>query len=299
MEYKKYQHIEKLGTHEVEGILNGEVHLTYKIDGTNSCVYLKNDELAFGSRNRELSLDQDNQGFVAAAMKNPAFTDALLQLLRAHPNWIVYGEWLIPVNIKRYKADAWRKFYIFDVFDAESLTYLRFDNYIDSVKELGLDYIPEIAVLQNPTEEDVRAYLEKTGEFLIDSGVGEGIVLKNYEYRNPYGRQTWAKILTEDFAAHKRTKRASNAANKNESPVEYGIISTLLTPEHIQKEKQKLVEKYGFWESKFIFELLNRTFLEFYADNWEIILKKFHWPTINFKRLKGYSDEKIKEVLGL
>jgi hypothetical protein len=69
MEYKKYQHIEKLGTHEVEGILNGEVHLTYKIDGTNSCVYLKNDELAFGSRNRELSLDQDNQGFVAAAMK--------------------------------------------------------------------------------------------------------------------------------------------------------------------------------------------------------------------------------------
>ena len=43
MEYKKYQHIEKLGTTEVEGILEGQVSLFYKIDGTNSCIFLKDD----------------------------------------------------------------------------------------------------------------------------------------------------------------------------------------------------------------------------------------------------------------
>lgn len=299
MEYKKYQHIEKLGTHEVEGILKGEVHLTYKIDGSNSCVYLRDNALFYGSRNRELSLDNDNQGFMAACSGNAGFTEAMFKLLSLHPNWIVYGEWLVPVNIKRYKKDAWKKFYIFDIFDCGSMTYLRFDSYIDDLRALGLDYIPEIAVLNDPTEEEVRSYLDRTGEYLLDNGQGEGIVIKNYEYRNPYGRQTWAKILTEDFATHKRNRRIANHNDREESPIEYGIISALLTPEHIQKEKAKLEEKYGFWESRFIFELLNRTFLEFYADNWQIILKKYHWPALNFKKLKSFSDEKVKEVLGL
>ena len=57
MIYKSYQHIEKLGTSETEGILKGEVHLSYKIDGSNGCIYLKdNGELGFGSRKRELSI---------------------------------------------------------------------------------------------------------------------------------------------------------------------------------------------------------------------------------------------------
>ena len=43
MNFKKYQHIEKLGTTEVEGILEGQVSLFYKIDGTNSCIFLKDD----------------------------------------------------------------------------------------------------------------------------------------------------------------------------------------------------------------------------------------------------------------
>lgn len=60
MEFKKYQHIEKLGTTEVEGILEGQVSLFYKIDGTNSCIFLKDDNtLGFGSRTRELTLDKD------------------------------------------------------------------------------------------------------------------------------------------------------------------------------------------------------------------------------------------------
>ncbi len=40
MKYKSSQHIEKLGTTEVEGILNGKCYLTYKIDWTNGCIYL-------------------------------------------------------------------------------------------------------------------------------------------------------------------------------------------------------------------------------------------------------------------
>ena len=35
MQYRSYQHIEKLGRDEVEGILNGKCYIQPKIDGTN------------------------------------------------------------------------------------------------------------------------------------------------------------------------------------------------------------------------------------------------------------------------
>lgn len=298
MEFKKYQHIEKIGASEVEGILRGEVHLSYKIDGTNGCIYFDNGTIKFGSRNRSLSIDNDNCKFMNSLTKNEAFMDKIKQYFNNYPNRIIYGEWLVPVNIKRYKKDAWNKFYIFDVFDSENQTYLRYDKYAPELTELGLSVIPEIAVLNNPSEEDIKNYLNKTGDFLVDNGMGEGIVIKNYDYKNIYGRTTWAKILTEDFVIRKIEGRRYNADNKIVNLVEYKIISKFLTPEHILKEKEKMIERYQGWSNKYMQEFLNRCFLEFYKDNWEIILNKLHDPTINFKVLRKLSSEKIKEVIG-
>ena len=53
--YTKYMHVEKLGSGEVEGILDGTCYLFYKIDGTNACVWYgeNTDTLQFGSRKRQ------------------------------------------------------------------------------------------------------------------------------------------------------------------------------------------------------------------------------------------------------
>ncbi len=295
-----YQHIEKLGTSEVEGILEGEVNLFYKIDGTNGLIFLKDDgTLGFGSRNRELSLENDNQGFMNAICNDHELYNKFLNFLTKNPNYIVYGEWLIPVTIKRYKGDAWKKFYIFDILDVSKKEYLSYDEYSTVLDSLELNYIPRIVKLNNPTFEEVRTYLDQTGSFLINEGLGEGIVLKNYNYKNRYGRRTWAKILCEDFLNSKKKLRSSNAEEKQENFVEHQIITKFLTPEHVFKEQSKLMEKYGGWSSKYIFELLNRVFNEFFKDNWELILKKFHNPTINFRVLKQYSDNFVKETLSL
>ena len=45
MEFKKYMHIERLGTDEVEDIEFGECYIFYKLDGTNGSVWLDNGEL--------------------------------------------------------------------------------------------------------------------------------------------------------------------------------------------------------------------------------------------------------------
>jgi len=300
MQYKSYQHIEKLGTIETEGILNGEVHLSYKIDGSNGCVYLKDSgELGFGSRKRDLTITEDNMGFMANFVCDKDLYNKFLEILNNNPNYIIYGEWLVPVTIKRYEKDAWKKFYVFDIYNSLDGSYLPFNEYSKLLDKYNLLYIPEIAVLNNPTEEDIKAYLDKTGEFLITEGLGEGIVIKNYDYTNKYGRRTWAKILTEDFKKNKKESREKNHIAKAEGNTELLIINAFLTPEHVLKEKHKIEENYGGWSSKNIKELLNRVYDEFLKDNFQIILKKFKDPTINFKLLRQCSNDFVKEVVGI
>lgn len=298
MNYKRYQHIEKLGTTEVEGILDGEVSLFYKIDGTNSCIFLKEDNtLGFGSRTRELTLDNDNGGFYASMLLNKEEYNKYLNYLQSNLNHIIYGEWLIPHTIKRYKADAWKKLYVFDIYDAEYDIYIPYDTYKNTLAQYDITYIPAIVTLANPNFEDIKKYLDDTGNYLIENGLGEGIVIKNYNYRNKYGRITWAKILTEDFYKNKKELKTKNYINKEEVPVEFSIVKMFVTPEFVQKEFSKFKDDKGEFNSKHIFEFLNRTFLEFYKDNWELIFKKFKFPTINFKVLKRLVEEEIKSVL--
>ena len=72
MEFHKYMHIERLGTDEVEGIEIGRVHVFPKIDGSNGSVWYDSDNgiIEAGSRNRVLTLDNDNQGFYEYILKS-------------------------------------------------------------------------------------------------------------------------------------------------------------------------------------------------------------------------------------
>ena len=301
MNYKAYQHIEKIGKSEVDGILDGTCYITYKIDGTNACVWLGDDgELHYGSRNREITVDKDNAGFARYVSTSGELHDELKSLLEEHKGWVIYGEWLVPVSIKTYREDAKKKFYAFDVFDGERLEYVNFDEWTKIIddKYQAIGYIPLLAKLENPTIDDLKALLDRTGEYLVTQGKGEGIVIKNYGNRNIYGRETWGKMLTEDFAADKHDgRKANHEAKAGDNAVEYKVAN-LLTTEHIGKEWSKLLENKGTgWDDRYTFELMNRVFSEFIGDNMEIILKKFHNPTINFMALRRMCDAKVREYI--
>ena len=304
MEFHKYQHIMKLGTDEVDGILNGTVDLFYKIDGTNSQVFLKDDEtLGFGSRNREITPNDDNAGFAKAMTEDKELYTELLSFLRAHPSYTIYGEWLVPHTLKSYTQDSWKKFYVFDVLDEDTGEYLPYREYSRILGDLKhLHLIPLMCELEDPTLEQIQEKLQQTGAFLCAAGLGEGIVIKNYSFVNKYGRRTWAKILTEDFLGKKKSLRSTNKEIKDgtiEHTTERSIINKYLTDEHIAKEYSKVCEKYGeaVMDPRHTFELLTRVFIEFWSDNWEIVLSKMHLPTINFKALRTLCDDRTKEVV--
>lgn len=304
MEFHKYQHIVKLGFDEADGILNGTVSLFYKIDGTNSQVFLKDDgTLGFGSRTREITPEDDNADFALSMTQNKELYNGLLVVLKEHPNYTIYGEWLVPHTLKSYVHDAWKKFYVFDILDEDTGAYLPYPQYVKLLENCPqCRIIPIMCEMENPTEDQIKAELQQTGAFLCAAGLGEGIVIKNYNFINKYGRRTWAKMLTEDFLDKKKNLRSFNKGVKDgtiQNATEHAIIDKYLTDEHIAKEYSKVCEKYGeaIMDRKHTFELLNRVFFEFWSDNWEIILNKMHLPTVNFKALKTICDTRVKEVV--
>ena len=140
MEFKKYQHVERLGSDEVEGILKGICYVFPKIDGTNSQLWWYND-LKAGSRNRELSVDNDNAGFCDWALKQEKFYN----FFNKYKNLRLYGEWLVPHTLRIYKLSAWNNFYVFDIMEDEK--YLRYEDYKILLDEFGLIMILTCMIL--------------------------------------------------------------------------------------------------------------------------------------------------------
>ena len=294
MKFRKYQHVERWGTEEVEGIEKGICYIFPKIDGTNGVIYLNDiGELRAGSRNRELSLEKDNHGFYQYVL----LKDSLKNYLEKHPNHRLYGEWLIRNVIKTYRDDAWNRFYIFDVieeFKDGSFRYLSYEEYMPLLEEFNLDYIPLITKIENPTEEQLIALLDKT-DFLLkeNSGLGEGIVIKNYDFINKYGRQTWAKIITSEF---KTTRNNKTIKKSNKLTIEERIVEDFITKAFIEKEYAKIVNAKGGWNSKYIPEFLNRVFYTLITEESWNIIKKYKKPIINFNQLFKLVTYKIKDI---
>lgn len=297
MEFRKYQHVERFGTSEVENIEIGTCYVFPKIDGTNSSVWLGDDGMIHaGSRNRELTFEKDNAGFYAAISKD----ERVMAYLQEHPTHRLFGEWLVPHSLKTYRDDAWRRFYVFDVCaDADNetgLEYLPYEVYQPLVAEFGLDYLAPIRIVKNGCLDDFIKCVNENN-FLIadDKGVGEGVVIKNYDFYNRYRRQTWAKIVTSEFREkHHKEMGAPVSANRL---VEEDIVDKFVTRAFVEKEYAKIVNDNDGWTSKMIPQLLSRVFHELITEEIWNILKAFKNPTINFKALNTMTIAQIKRIM--
>ena len=99
-EYKAYQHIERFGTDEVEGIEIGTTYVFPKIDGTNGQIWFEDGKVKCGSRKRELTLDNDNADFYNTIIKDYRYVD----YFKLHPDHQLFGEWLVPHTLKNIQG---------------------------------------------------------------------------------------------------------------------------------------------------------------------------------------------------
>lgn len=325
LSFMPYQHIERWGTTEVEGIECGTCLIFSKLDGTNASIWLCQDlagpHLHAGSRTRLLSEGSDNAGFLAAT-KTSEWGAVIFELLQQHPNWRLFGEWLVPHTYKQYREETWRRFWIFDVFDHgfdhDTGRYLPYEVWGAALRDAGLDVIEPLAEIINPTEELVRRIVE-CNTYLVKDGAppGEGVVIKRYGFRNRFGRETWAKLVRNQFKEENR--RAFGHVKQEGYVLEAEIAERWVTGEFVQKTRakieqllweahisqpQSLVPYYGEKEyfvrasenrKHLIPRLLATVFYDLVREEtWEI-LKHFKNPTIDFKSLQRFTVAATKK----
>lgn len=290
-EFIKYPHLERFGTDEVDGINLGLCYIFPKIDGSNGSLWMDQGELKAGSRNRDLSLDNDNAGFYAWALDQKVFWDFLTN----NPCLRLYGEFLVPHSLKTYREDAWRKFYVFDVYDDTTNEFLPYEEYKKLLDEYGIEYIPCTLKATNPTYE-VLARACDENRYLIqeNSGVGEGIVIKRYDFKNRFGRTTWAKLITNTFKDKHIKEMGGSVVNLK--MVEEEIANEFITSHTVDKIIEKIRNAQGQFGSRDIPRLLQTSFHELVTEElWEAI-KKHKNPKIDFKTLNHFAINRVKAL---
>ena len=285
--FVKYFHLERYGKDETKGIEQGTIFIQPKLDGTCSSVWMDKDGIKTGSRNRELTLDNDNQGFCRFIEENKSLYEPLFTLL---PNAILFGEFLVPHTIKAYVKDAWKKFYVFDVAlqRGEEFSLLTPEQYEPVLNSLGITYVPTVAKLEN-YEGSYEEFRDKVN-YLIDPSIKgaspEGLVIKNYNFINQYGRNCFAKIVFEQFHEEKKAKVAL------ESSLEVEIAEEYVTEHLVQKELAKLKSSGVV---KLQPALLQTVFYVLLVEELADIVKKYKLPLIDFKALNRAVIVQVKK----
>lgn len=293
MSFEKYQHLERFGTSAVEGIDIGTCHVFPKIDGTNASVWLHGYEVRAGSRNRELTIDNDNAGFYQWAIQQESIREYLLK----NPDDRLFGEWLVPHSLKTYRESAWRQFYIFDVVNSteEGVAYQPFEFYKDRLAEFDLNVIHPLSIIQNPSREQLYRQLEKNTYLIEDGqGAGEGVVVKNYDFVNKYGKVVWAKIVTTEFREKNTVEMGATVMN-GQKQVEESIAAKYVTEALCEKVKAK-IENDGGFTSKSIPRYLNSVYYDVVNEDCWNFVKENKSPVIDFKKLQHHVFHRVKRL---
>lgn len=316
MEYKEYQHVVKLDDPEVEGLLVGKCYIFPKIDGSNGTVWsVGNGLLSTGSRRRDLSKEgsNDNQGFREYIINDPRYRSFFLQF----PDKRLYGEWLVPHTLKTYRDDAWRKFYVFDVVNVYpdgDEQYVPYEIYKEWLDKYEIEYIVPLRTITDPMHDQLLRCVEQN-TFLIkeNEGVGEGVVIKNYNFVNKFGRVTWAKIVRNEFkdALHKE----QGSPEMINHLIEKELVDKFCTKDIVDKVYTNIIiEHHGTWsddetvqavlageqifEKKWIPRLLETVFYEFVREEiWSMVksIKANRIRSIDFNNLKQHTFNKVRE----
>jgi len=304
----KYLHLEKWDTEEVLGIeenTGDPIYIFPKLDGTNgSFWYDSNSDLVrFGSRRREIFIENDNRDMVNILSSEANFKN-IYYTIKYFPQYIFYGEWLCKHTIKTYKENAWGKFYIFDVYNRETGEFIPYEEYLDLVSPMtkncpNIEIIPPLAIAKKINQSDLKKAAD-TNYYLMQEGeIGEGVVVKKYQYKNRYGRTVWAKYVRTEFTA-KHIKEMGPRVINSKDCLEEKIINKYVTEHLVFKTIEKLRDKYEFrtenFPSKLIPELIQTVYYDIIREEAWSILKEFKNPTINFKLLNKLCNNRTKII---
>lgn len=284
-EFRKFESIQRLGRQY--GYTNGVCYLFSKLDGCNgsASANINADTIDTFSRNGPIEYINDDIRIGNYIESRPALKKFILD----NPQYTIYGEFMRRQEIRYYDKDAWGCFFVFDVYDSTTGRYVHYDVYSKWFDELGIEYIPVIAVISNPTVEQIAEHFTNADFCLKDGGgVCEGIVIKNYNYVRRDGVQKWERLITSEFRKAKGNKPMDMRS------IETRIIDKYCTEAQISKNYHKTMDKLGVMSENTIIQIYHRVYHDVVnEDIWQVIVDHKD-PTINFMLLKKLIEKEVR-----
>lgn len=284
--FRTYEKIHRLGKEETGGILDGPVHVQEKIDGANLQVWLEDGAIRVGSRNNDVTDREDGFNGAVQYIKNH---HGINELLRKHPGFRLYGEWLVKHTIQ-YKETAYGKFYLFDMYEpAVGFCSTPFVN--DMAKEFAIEtphYYGEMLVTDL---DQLKALVGKS--MLGDKG--EGVVIKRTDFKNQFGDIVYAKMVTEDFMEENAIVFGGN--NKfSDVYRELWAVNKYMTLPRLRKILQKISSEVSErLDMKHIPRVMHTAYHDMFTEEmWEIATKAT--APFNFKKFKELAFKKAKQI---
>ena len=283
-EHFRYPKIYHLDREETDGILDGLVVVQEKIDGANAQIWFRDNWIRCGSRSHELK-DGFN-GFVDYVQSN----ENIKSLLTAHPEYRLYGEWLVRHTI-HYIETAYKQFYMYDIRLSDG-TWL----HPVEVRDIALAYkIPHpqiFGVFDHPTRDSINKMLDSS-----KSDIGEkmeGVVIKNPKYINKFGERRYGKVVSQEFKEDNSIVFGSNN-RQSDTYSEMRIVNKFMTLPRVQKVINKI---QPLVEERLDFKHTPRISGTAYHDMlteeiWEI---NRDGGKIDFKKLAMLSQKKAAQI---
>ena len=297
MEQKKYMSIVRLGHRTTEGVLKegDNIIIQEKLDGANAS--FRKDEggnLHAFSRNKELDEDNNLGGFYQFVQENINPDDL-------HNDVIYFGEWLNPHKVKY--PEYQKQFFLYDIYNVKEERYVDFSMVKFQANKLGLNLIPVFYEGEYQSFEHLESFVGKTlvGGELKGKEMGEGIVVKNVDYRDRFGNQIFVKLVVDEFREVQK-QRAPRDPNKPKSP-EQEFVEATVNEARVDKFLHKFVdegilnEQWGIEDMGTILKNMGgRIFEDIIEEESEMLPKDYEEKSI--KRAIGKTLPKIvKEII--
>jgi len=164
---------------EMQGL---PVYISIKLDGCSCTFSYRDGEFEVCSRNFALKDTSDNPDFKDDRWWQMArqlnMKERLEGYCKGRGNFAIQGELCGPGIQGNKLALAKNKFFVFNVYDIDNQKYLNFDDFIECVKQLGLEAVPILSSYTtcNFTQEALLALAE--GKYDDTSNEREGIVIR-------------------------------------------------------------------------------------------------------------------------
>lgn len=283
--HRHYGKIHRLGKEETLGILEGTCAVQEKVDGANVQIWLEDGVLKMGSRTRILRDEEEFNGFVPYVKEHKGINDLLEQM----PELRLYGEWLVRHTIA-YKETSYKKFYLFDIWDDVTQCFVPAEIVREFGERFDIPTVPMHGTFQNPTVEQLQEFVGKS-EF---GDRGEGIVIKNLDFRNSFGELCFGKIVTESFKEDSAVAFGGN--NKHSDTYhEVYVVNKYMTLPRVKKIMDKLQsvieEKL---DMKHIPRICNSAYHDMLIEEIWAIQKDV--PKLDLKALQRIAFKKAKQI---